>query len=92
VKQVVRYAVPILVDISGGPGAAIQLGEARLDRIPGTEIATVLLPMRNTGNRICRPIVAANVAGSGTAPQTVQRQLDVVRASSSLSQISLSVG
>lgn len=78
VKQVVRYAVPLLVDIAGGPGAAMQLGEARLGRIPGTEIATVVLPMRNTGNRICRPIVAANVAGTGTAPQTVQRQLNEI--------------
>lgn len=78
VKQVVRYAIPLLMDIGGGPGPAIQLGEARLGRIPGTEIATVVLPMRNTGNRICRPIVAANVAGSATAPQTVQRQLDEI--------------
>ncbi|MBJ7470816.1 MAG: hypothetical protein JHD16_05915 [Solirubrobacteraceae bacterium] len=78
VKQVVRYAIPILVDIAGGPGAQLRLGEARLGRISGTDIATVFLPMRNTGTRICRPVVSASVGASGAAPMTVQRQLDEI--------------
>lgn len=78
VTQVVRYAVPLLVDIAGGPGAQLSLGTARLSRIPGTEIAAVVMPMTNTGSRICRPVVTANVAGNNSAPMSTERQLDEI--------------
>lgn len=78
VKQVVRYAIPLLVDIAGGAGAQLELGVAKLDRIPGTDIATVVLPMYNSGSRICRPVVTANVAGRATQPMTLKRQLDEI--------------
>lgn len=78
VKQVVRYAIPLLIDIAGGPGPQIELGSARLTHIPGTDIAAVMLPMRNTGSRLCRPVVVARVAGDNGAPVTVERQLDEI--------------
>ncbi len=75
VKQVVRYAIPLLIDIAGGAGPQIELGSARLTHIPGTDVPAAILPMRNTGSRVCRPVVVARVAGDNGAPVTIERQL-----------------
>lgn len=78
ITQVVRYAIPVLVDIEGGSGPQLALGGAKMSRIRGTTIATVILPLSNTGSRICRPDVLAQVDGKDGSSITVQRRLDEV--------------
>jgi hypothetical protein len=76
VTQVVRYAIPLLIDVAGGSGAQVTLGTSRMGRIG--DVVTVVMPLRNGGSRICRPVVSARVSQNGGTPVTVEQQLDEI--------------
>lgn len=78
INQVVRNVVPVLVDVAGSAGYALELRSALVTDLPGTDLPAVTVKMRNDGRRICRPMLSVALTGPGERGAPVARALDAI--------------
>ncbi|MDO9353842.1 MAG: hypothetical protein Q7T55_09105, partial [Solirubrobacteraceae bacterium] len=78
VSQVVRNVVPIRIVVPGAPGPQIVVRSAKIDGLPGTTLPAVIVGLRNTGPRLCAPILSVSLRGPSEKGREVSRQLDTI--------------
>jgi hypothetical protein len=80
VRQVLRVAVAVQIRVAGDAAAALVLGRLSLQALGGTQIPSVGVALRNTGQLLCRPALTVTLAKDGESLGTVNKQLDTVLA------------
>ncbi len=78
VKQVVRVVVGVQIHIDGGTPGQATLGKMSMQAQPGTEVATTVVQLGNSGDKLCKPKLAVTIQPQNGEPRTVERQLDTV--------------
>jgi hypothetical protein len=73
VTEVTRAVVGALVTVPGTAKPALQLGGLALQSLPGTQLASVVVTLANTGGRLCKPTLAVSLGG-----RTIRRRLDTI--------------
>lgn len=78
VKQIVRNVIPVHVEVPGGNGNDIEIRDATISNLPGTNLPAVDVGLRNAGKLMCRPTLAVTLKGPSENNVRVSRQLDVL--------------
>ncbi len=78
VTQVVRIVVGVRIIVPGGSPGPVTVGKARIQALPGTSVASVELPLENTGERLCRPDLRVVLTSEDGKEDVVERTLDTV--------------
>ncbi|MBJ7452773.1 MAG: DUF916 domain-containing protein [Blastococcus sp.] len=78
VTQVVRIVVGVRIIVPGGNPGPIAIGEAKIRALPGTSVASVELPLENTGERLCRPDLRVVLTAPDGKEDVVERTLDTL--------------
>ncbi len=78
VTQIVRNVVPIRIIVPGGPGPQVVVRSASINALPGTTKPAVTVAMRNTGVRMCAPVLTVDLRGPSEKGEDVSRQLDMI--------------
>jgi hypothetical protein len=77
IRQVIREIVGVLVRVPGPARPRLRLGALTLSTLPGTGLATVVVPIENAGRSLCKPRLTVSLA-SGSFRERVTRQLDTI--------------
>ncbi len=78
IVEVLRIAVAVLVRVSGPASDGLRAGSLALRSLPGTNIASVVVGLRNVGQLICGPRLSVTLDGRRRVAQAVTRRLDVI--------------
>lgn len=80
VRQVLRVAVAIQIRVEGPAEPRLELGKLSLKALGGTQIPSVGIELKNTGQLLCRPSLTVDLAQGDTALGQVSKQLDTILA------------
>ncbi|MEH3053787.1 MAG: DUF916 domain-containing protein [Patulibacter minatonensis] len=80
VKQVVRVVVGVQIHIDGGTPEQAALGKMSMKAQPGTHVATTVIQLSNTGDKLCHPKLKMVLQPQNGKSRTIERQLDTVLA------------
>ncbi len=80
VRQVLRVAVAIQIRVEGPAEPKLELGALSLKALGGTQIPSVGIQLRNTGQLLCRPSLTVSLAQGDTELGSVSKQLDTILA------------
>jgi hypothetical protein len=78
VTEVVRAVVGVEVTTPGPASPQIRLGHIALKALPGTQVPSVVVHMADVGGKLCKPRLAASLAGPGQPWRRVTRHLDTI--------------
>lgn len=78
VTEIVRAVIGIEIQVPGSAFAQVQLRGASLKALPGTQIPSVIVNLGDSGLRLCKPVLAVALAGSGGRQPVVRRALDTI--------------
>lgn len=78
VTQVVRIVVGVRIIVPGGSPGPVTIGKAQIQALPGTSVASVELPLENTGERLCRPDLRVVLTSADGKEDVVERSLDTL--------------
>jgi hypothetical protein len=78
IVQVIRAAVAVEMRVAGSVSVGLRMNGLWLRPLPGTQTASVVVDLRNTGTLICRPRLSVTLAGPGGALGRVTRSLDAI--------------
>lgn len=78
VTQVVRIVVGVRIIVPGGSPGPVTIGTAQIQALPGTSVASVELPLANTGERLCRPDLRVVLTSEDGKEEVVTRTLDTL--------------
>jgi len=76
--QVIRSAVAVEMRVAGPTHRALATTGLTLRSLPGTQIASAVVNLANTGDLLCKPRLSVSIAQGGSAAVTVTRQLDLI--------------
>lgn len=76
--EVIRSAVAVEMRVAGPTHRALAATGLALRSLPGTQIASAVVNLSNTGDLLCKPRLSVSVARAGSAPMTVTHQLDLI--------------
>jgi hypothetical protein len=76
--EVIRSAVAVQMRVAGPATQAAAVSGISLKSLPGTQVASAVVQVTNTGGLDCRPNLAVTLSGGGLASSTVTRKLDLV--------------
>lgn len=74
VTQVIRVVVGVSVRVPGPAKPQLGVSGLAVKALPGTQVPSVVVGLRNRGHLLCQPTVAVTLTGAGT----VRRKLDTV--------------
>lgn len=77
IRQVIREVLGVLVRVPGPAQPQLQLGPSTLSTLPGTGLASVVVPIANVGRSLCKPQLAVLLT-AGSFRERVARQLDTI--------------
>lgn len=80
VRQVLRVAVAIQIRVEGPAEPRLEIGKLSLKALGGTQIPSVGIELKNTGQLLCRPALTVSLAQDGTGLGEVSKQLDTILA------------
>jgi hypothetical protein len=78
VREVVREVVGIQITVPGAAAPHVYLGGVRLQSLPGTAFASVVVAIANDGRKLCKPILTVSLRGPNGYRRTATRRLDTV--------------
>jgi hypothetical protein len=78
IVQVMRAAVAVEMRVAGPVSSGLRMNGLWLRPLPGTQTASVVVDLRNTGTLICRPRLSVTLAGPGGALGRMTRGLDAI--------------
>ncbi len=78
VKQVLRVVMGVQLTVAGGSAAQIELGALKIVPLPGTQVPSVVLDLRNKGEVLCKPKARVVLTGPDGAPIAAEQQLDTI--------------
>lgn len=78
VRQVVRVALATHVRVDGSLRRGMALGELGIKPVTGTQVPSITMALRNTGNVLCKPIVRVELVREGQALGVERRDLDTI--------------
>jgi Bacterial protein of unknown function (DUF916) len=84
VRQVLRVAVAVQIRVEGPAEAALEVGKLSLKALGGTQIPSVGVELKNTGQLLCRPALTVQLRKDGTDLGRVSKQLDTILASDTI--------
>ena len=77
--EVIRSAVAVEMRVAGPTHTALAVTGLALRPLPGTQIASAVVNLSNTGDLLCKPRLSVSIiAEGGTTVRTVTRQLDLI--------------
>jgi hypothetical protein len=76
--QVIRSAVAVEMRVAGPTHSALAATGLALRSLPGTDIASAIVNLSNTGDLLCKPRLRVSIAQGGSAAVTVTRRLDLI--------------
>jgi hypothetical protein len=77
ITEVFRAVIGVEIQVPGRTSSRISLLGARLDALPGTNYPSVVVTVRNSGTRLCKPSLGVSLTGSSNS-RHVRQQLDTV--------------
>lgn len=80
VRQVLRVAVAIQIRVEGPASPRMEIGKLSLKALGGTQIPSVGIELKNTGQLLCRPALTVSLSQDGTGLGEVSKQLDTILA------------
>lgn len=78
VIEIVREVVGIEIQVPGRTHYRLDTGGVALRPLPGTRIPSLVVRLRNYGNRLCQPRLRVSLARAGSRPRTAARQLGTI--------------
>ena len=78
VIQVIRVAVAVLMRVAGPASPSVHATGIALRALPGTDVASTVVHLRNTGQLMCRPRLSVTLAGAGAPASTTTRDLNLI--------------
>lgn len=78
VRQVLRVVIGVQITVGEGSPAQAELGKLKIEALPGTQVPSVVLQLRNKGETLCKPKARVVLTGPGGEPKTAEQQLDTV--------------
>jgi len=76
--QVIRSAVAVEMRVAGPTHSSLALTGLALRALPGTQIASAVVSLANTGDLLCKPRLRVSIAQGSSAGTTVVRRLDLI--------------
>ena len=76
--EVIRSAVAVEMRVAGPTHSALAATGVTLKSLPGTQIASAVVNLSNTGDNLCKPLLSVSVAQGSAAAATVTRRLDLI--------------
>lgn len=80
VRQVLRVAVAIQIRVEGPAEPRLEIGKLSLKALGGTQIPSLGIELKNTGQLLCRPALTVDLVQGDTALGQVSKQLDTILA------------
>lgn len=80
VRQVLRVAVAVQIRVEGPASPRLEIGTLSLKALGGTQIPSVGVELKNTGQLLCRPALTVSLSRDGTGLGEVSKQLDTILA------------
>jgi hypothetical protein len=77
ITEIFRVVVGIEVEVPGRASASAHLTPASLAALPGTQLASVIIGIGDTGQRLCKPTLKVSLRRAGMT-QTVTKRLDTI--------------
>jgi len=77
IRQVIREVLGVLVRVPGPAQPQLRLGPSTLSTLPGTGLASVVVPIANVGRSLCKPQLVVLLT-AGSFRERVARQLDTI--------------
>lgn len=78
VRQVLRVVIGVQVTVGEGSPAQAELGDLKIEPLPGTQVPSVVLQLRNKGQVLCKPKARVTLTAPGGEQKTAEQQLDTV--------------
>lgn len=78
VTEIIRVAVAVQVRIRGEAGTSMEITNLGLQALPGTQLPSVTVGIKNTGRLLCKPKLAVTLAQGDNTLGTVSRDLDTI--------------
>ncbi|MBJ7471933.1 MAG: DUF916 domain-containing protein [Solirubrobacteraceae bacterium] len=78
VRQVVRVVLGVQVTVGSGSPAQVDLGDLKIQALPGTQVPSVVLDLRNKGQLLCKPRARVVLTPPGGQPITAEQPLDTL--------------
>ncbi len=76
--QVIRSAVAVEMRVAGPTHSALVATGLALRSLPGTDIASAVVNLSNTGDLLCKPRLRVSIAQGASPAVTVTRHLDLI--------------
>jgi hypothetical protein len=78
VVEVVRSALAVEIQVPGPVRYATVIAGLEIQRPAATSTPDVVVRLRNSGDKLCRPTLAVSLRAAGAAAQTVRRALNTI--------------
>ena len=78
VTEIIRVAVAVQVRIRGAAGTSMEITNLGLQALPGTQLPSVTVGIKNTGRLLCKPKLAVTLAQGDNTLGTLTRDLDTI--------------
>jgi hypothetical protein len=78
ITEIFREVTGIQIQVPGRAFPRPTVGPAHLKALPGTPVASVVVPLGNSGLRLCKPTLSVALRGPNDYHRTVVRPLDTV--------------
>lgn len=78
VRQVLRVVIGVQITVGDGSPAQAELGKLRIEALPGTNVPSVVLQLRNKGQVLCKPKARVTLTAPGGKRKTAEHQLDTI--------------
>lgn len=78
VTEIIRVAVAVQIRIRGEAATSMEITNLGLEALPGTQLPSVTVGIKNTGRLLCKPKLAVTLAQGDNTLGTVNRDLDTV--------------
>lgn len=78
VRQVLRVVIGVQVTVGEGSPAQAELGDLKIEALPGTQVPSVVLQLRNKGQLLCKPKARVALTGPRGEQKTAEQQLETI--------------
>lgn len=78
VTEIIRVAIAVQMRIRGRAGTSMALTNLGLQALPGTQVPSVTVGIKNTGRLLCKPKLAVTLAQGDNQLGTITRDLDTI--------------
>lgn len=78
VRQVLRVVIGVQVTVGEGSPAQADLGKLQIAPLPGTNVPSVVLELRNKGQTLCKPKARVTLTAPDGNRRTAEQQLETI--------------